>query len=100
MPRELPLQRSAYSASPSCAMREGLLIHRCCSSRYELVVEDLAELPFGEIRGGVESCVQVLQTGREQRYVKHLGLCQLSKPRGSEAARALVATNPSWWVSK
>src|SRR5215217_4032344 len=41
-----------------------------------MIVEDLAELPFGEIRGRVERCVQVLQTGGEQRYVKHLGLCK------------------------
>jgi hypothetical protein len=51
-------------------------MHRCCSPRYEMIVENVAELPFGEIRGGVERCVQVLQTGREQRYVKHLGLCK------------------------
>jgi hypothetical protein len=41
-----------------------------------MIVEDLAELPFGEIRGGVERYVQVLQTGGEQQYVKHLGLCK------------------------
>jgi hypothetical protein len=41
-----------------------------------MIVEDLAELPFGEIRGGAERRVQVLQTGGEQRYVKYLGLCK------------------------
>jgi hypothetical protein len=41
-----------------------------------MIVEDLAELPFGEIRGGVERRVQVLQTGGEQWYVEHFGLCK------------------------
>jgi hypothetical protein len=41
-----------------------------------MIAEDLAELPFGEIRGGVERCVQVLQTGGEQQHVEHLGLCK------------------------
>src|SRR5215210_6840645 len=53
---------------------EGIVIHRCCSTRYEVIVEDLAELSFGEVRGGVERCVKVLQAGGEQRYVEHLGL--------------------------
>jgi hypothetical protein len=39
-----------------------------------MIAEDLAELPFGEIRGGVERCVEVLKTVGEQRYVEHLGL--------------------------
>jgi hypothetical protein len=34
MTRVLPLQRSAYSASSSCASREDIVIPRCCSSRW------------------------------------------------------------------
>jgi hypothetical protein len=30
-----------------------------------MIVEDVAELPSGEIRGGIKRCVQVLQTGSE-----------------------------------
>jgi hypothetical protein len=41
-----------------------------------MIVEDLAELPFGEVRGRVERCVQLLQTGSEQRYLVHLRLCE------------------------
>jgi hypothetical protein len=76
MPRVLPLRRSAYSASPNCASGEGIAMHQRYSPRYEMIVEPLLELPFGEIRGGVERWVQVFQTGDEQRYVKHLGLCK------------------------
>lgn len=57
-----------------CLGSEGIKIHWCCSPRYEMIAEDLAELPFGETPGGVQSCVQMFQTGGEQRYVKHLGL--------------------------
>jgi hypothetical protein len=39
-----PLQRSAGS---SCARREDFVIHRYRSPGYEMIVEDLAELPFG-----------------------------------------------------
>ncbi len=75
-PRVSPLQRSAYSVSSSCTLGEGIVNHRRCSSRYEMIVEDLAELPFGKIRGEVERCVPVPQTGGEQRYIKDRGLCK------------------------
>src|SRR5215218_6358063 len=48
MPRVLPLQRSAYSASPNCASGEGVVMHQRYSPRYEMIVEDLLELLFGE----------------------------------------------------
>jgi hypothetical protein len=61
---------------PTVLREKGHQIHRCCSPRYEILYDHLAGLLFGEIRGGVERCVQVHQTGGELWHVKHLGLCK------------------------
>src|SRR5829696_10193217 len=65
-----------FGQVPLRSRREGRVIYRRRPPRHEMVVEDLAQLPLGEIRGGVERHVKVFQAVGEQWHVEHLGLCE------------------------